>query len=1065
LAQQDTATITGQVTDASGLPLVRASVSVTHRETNVVVRVTSGQDGIYVATPLRIGTYNLAVEAPGFKKVVQENIPLRVQDRLRIDFRLEIGDVTQTVEVAAEAPLLQSESTSLGQVIATRPMSELPLNGRNFIQLIALSTGAYIPQRNNSLYQDFLIGINGNRIQNNNFLLDGVNNNTTDNNQAPILPSPDAIAEFKVQSNLLPAEFGRGLGGTININIKSGTNEFHGVAFEFLRNDKFDANNFFNSGRALPPFQQNQFGGAAGGPLSVPRLYNGHNRTFFFANYQGTRIRKGLTRIFTVPTVDLRAGIFDGVATVFDPDTTRRDAAGNSVRDPFAGNRIPASRFDPIMTRYLGLYPLPSRPGIANNFLLNPKYNDDNDQGDIKIDHTLTSRDMLMFRFSRGDRTFIVPLNVPNVPYNGYFSSNEFLPQVINNRGAALSYSHTFSPRLVNEFRTGFNRLFATVTPRSNGQNLATAFGIRGVPDDRQSNGLSVVSISGFSALGDSFDTRRGQNVYQVLDNMTFISGRHSFKAGFDHRRTQFNLGQGSSPRGAFTYDGVFSQDPGNRSRTGNGFADFLLGYPDSASIGTNVRAGTRVRNYSAFLQDDWKVSSQLTMNIGLRYEYTTPVTEPANRMANFDIGSNSVVLAKPGSLQSRALAEPDLNNFGPRFGLAYQLSPKTVIRTGYGIFYTLEDAGHHNPLFNPPFSASFSFPSNLLTPDSALRPATGFPPVALPADFGGLFLNINGRPRDFPAAYSQQWNFTLDRQFGPIHLETAYVGNKANKLMANRNINQPLPGPGSVNARRLYPGWGSITFQETRGNSIYHSLQVKGEKRFSAGNIFLVSYTFAKAIDDADSTQLSTTSGTGNLQDQRNFRAERSRSFQDVKHRLVASYLYELPFGKGRRYLSGGSRALDLVAGGWQINGITFYQSGRAFTVSSPFDQSNTGSSNIRPDATGISPNLSSDQRSVQRFINAAAFRLPDGFAFGNTSRNVATGPSQTNFDFSVFKDFPLSAESQRKLQFRFEAFNILNHPQFQIPERTFNTPQFGTITSTINDNRDVQLALRLVF
>jgi len=454
IAQQDTATITGQVTDASGLALARASVSVTHRETNVVVRVATGQDGIYVATPLRIGTYNLAVEAPGFKKVVQESIPLRVQDRLRIDFRLEIGDVTQTVEVAAEAPLLQSESTSLGQVIATRPMSELPLNGRNFIQLIALSTGAYIPQRNNSLYQDFLIGINGNRIQNNNFLLDGVNNNTTDNNQAPILPSPDAIAEFKVQSNLLPAEFGRGLGGTININIKSGTNEFHGVAFEFLRNDKFDANNFFNSGRPLPPFQQNQFGGAVGGPLFVPRLYNGHNRTFFFANYQGTRIRKGLTRIFTVPTADLRGGIFDGVATVFDPDTTRTDAGGASVRDPFPGNRIPVSRMDPVMQRYLGLYPLPSRPGIANNFLLNPKYNDDNDQGDIKIDHSLTSRDMLMFRFSRGDRTFIVPLNVPNVPYNGYFSNNEFLPQVINNRGAAFSYSHTFSPRVVNEFRT-----------------------------------------------------------------------------------------------------------------------------------------------------------------------------------------------------------------------------------------------------------------------------------------------------------------------------------------------------------------------------------------------------------------------------------------------------------------------------------------------------------------------------------------------------------------------------------------------------------------------------------
>ena len=802
-AQQDAASITGQVTDPTGLAVTNAVINVTNRETNVSLRVETGADGLYVATPLRIGTYTVDVEAKGFKKTVRDGIPLRVQDRLRLDFRLEVGDLTQTIEVSAEAPLLQSESTSLGQVIATRPVSELPLNGRNFIQLIALSTGAYIPQRNNSLYQDFLIGINGNRIQNNNFLLDGVNNNTTDNNQAPILPSPDAIAEFKVQSNLLPAEFGRGLGGTININIKSGTNEFHGALFEFMRNDKLDANNFFNVGRARPAFQQNQFGGAVGGPIRLPGLYNGRNRSFFFANYQGTRIRRGLTRLFTVPSAELRAGDFSGRATIFDPQTTRTDPSGANVRDPFPGNQVPAARFDPIMRRYIDLYPLPNLPGIANNYILNPKYTDDNDQGDIKIDHNFSSSDTLMFRFSRGDRTFITPLNVPGVAYNGYFAANEYLPQVINNRGAALSYNHIFSPRIINEFRAGYNRLYATVTPRSDGKNLASEFGIKGVPDDVQSNGLTVVGITGFSSLGDSFDTRRGQNVYQVLDNLSIISGRHTFKMGFDHRRTQFNLGQGSSPRGSFTYNGVFSQDPRDRSRTGSPFADFLLGVPDSASIGTNVRGGTRVRNYSAFIQDDWKATGRLTLNIGLRYEYTTPVVEAANRMANFDIAANRLVFAQPGGIRERALAERDLNNFAPRFGLAYQLSSKTVIRTGYGVFHTLEDAGHHNPLFNPPYSASFSFPSNQLTPDTALRPTQGFPPVSLPPNFaeGGQFLNINGRPIEFPAAYSQQWNLTVDRQFGALRVETAYVGNKANKLMANRNINQPPPAAGSVNS------------------------------------------------------------------------------------------------------------------------------------------------------------------------------------------------------------------------------------------------------------------------
>jgi len=1065
VALSQTAQVTGRVNDPNDAAVPGTKVIATNQGTGLKRETVTNDGGYYTIPLLPPGSYELTVQKDGFKPISQSGITLQVEQVARLDFKLEVGATTEIVQVTGAAPLLQSESTSLGQVMATRPVSELPLNGRNFIQLISLTTGAYIPQRNNSLYQDFLIGINGNRIQNNNFLLDGVNNNTTDNNQAPILPSPDAIAEFKVQSNLLPAEFGRGLGGTININIKSGTNNFHGALFEFIRNDKLDANNFFNSGRARPPFQQNQFGGAVGGPILLPKLYNGRDRSFFFANYQGTRIRRGLTRLFTVPSAELRAGDFRGLATIFDPATTRPDASGANVRDPFPNNMIPASRIDPIMRRYLDLYPLPNRPGVANNYILNPKYTDNNDQGDVKIDHNFSSRDALMFRFSRGDRTFVTPLNVPGVPFNGYFAANEYLPQVINNQGAALSYSHTFSSRVINEFRAGYNRLYATVTPRSEGKNLATEFGIRGVPDDLQSNGLTLVSITGFSPLGDSFDTRRGQNVYQVLNNLSIISGSHTFKMGFDHRRTQFNLGQGSSPRGSFTYNGVFSQDPRDRSRTGNPFADFLLGVPDGAAIGTNVRAGTRVRNYSAFIQDDWKATSRLTLNIGLRYEYTTPVVEAANRMANFDIATNRLVLAQPGGIRERALAERDLNNFGPRFGLAYQLSSKTVVRTGYGIFHTLEDAGHHNPLFNPPFSASFSFPSNQLTTDTSLRPAQGFPPVGLPANFaeGGLFLNINGRPVEFPAAYSQQWNFTVDRQFGPVRVETAYVGNKANKLMANRNINQPLPGPGSVNARRPFPGWGNITFQEPRGNSIYHSLQMKAEKRLSMGNIFLVSYTYGKAIDDSDSTQLSTTSGTGNLQDQRNQRAERSRSFQDVRHRLVVSYLWELPFGKGRRFLSGASRALNAAVGGWQINGITFYQSGRAFTINSPFDHSNSGSANIRPDATGISPDLPGDQRSVQRFINPAAFRIPDGFAFGNTGRNVGTGPSQTNFDVSVFKDFPLGEE--RKLQFRFEAFNVMNTPQFQIPERTFNTPQFGTITSTINDNRDIQLALRFVW
>ena len=368
-AQQDTGIITGQVTDATGSVIPSAAILLVNTATNVRTIVTTNADGLFVATPMRIGVYSITVEVRGFKKSVRDNVTLRVQDRLRVDFQLEIGEVTESVVVTSEAPLLQAETTSLGQVIAGKPLSELPLNGRNFIQLIALTPGAYIPQRNNSLYQDFLIGINGNRIQNNNFLLDGINNNTTDNNQAPVLPSLGAIAEFKVHSNLLPAEFGRGLGGTINISLRSGTNDFHGALFHFLRNDHMDANNFFNSGRAKPAFQQNQFGGALGGPVYLPKAYDGRNQTFWFANYQGSRVRKGLTRLFTVPSAAMRAGDFSGLPVIYDPNTT----SGNT-RQPFTGNRVPSSRFDPVMQRYLSLYPLPNRAGAASNYILNPKY-------------------------------------------------------------------------------------------------------------------------------------------------------------------------------------------------------------------------------------------------------------------------------------------------------------------------------------------------------------------------------------------------------------------------------------------------------------------------------------------------------------------------------------------------------------------------------------------------------------------------------------------------------------------------------------------------------------------
>ncbi len=1029
-------------------------------------RVSTSQDGSYTTQPLRIGDYSVTVEAKGFKRAIRENLTLNVQDRLRVSFTLPVGDMQQSIEVVAEAPLLQSDSTSLGQVVDTQKMVDLPLNGRNFIQLITLSTGAYVPQVTNSSYQSTLVSINGNRVENNNFMLDGINNNTTDNNQPPVLPTPDAIAEFKVLTNLLPAEFGRGLGGTIIVNIKSGTNQNHGTVFEFLRNQVFDANPFFNSGRPKVPFQQNQFGFSLGGPVVIPKLYNGRNKTFFFGDYQGTRIRQGLTKVETVPTAAMRAGNFSDFGTIYDPATTTMSGNGY-VRTPFPGSQIPMSRFDSINQNFVPFYPLPnSGPSqfAANNFIFNPKLVNDADQGDVRLDHRFSDKDSFFWSFSISDNTQIAPMNLPGIPYGGYFNDLQLRPQVFRGQHMGLAETHVFSPRLVNEFRIGYNRFFYTASTLSNGVNLGTKFGIPGIPEFGPFlDGLPSVNTTGLTGIGEALLSHRGQNVRQVLDNLSYISGRHAFKFGFDHRRTEFNLRQGSSSEGSFSYTGVFTNDPNTRAG-GSAFADFLLGYPVSSSVGTPLDLGARVHNFSGFAQDDWRASSRLTLNLGVRYEYTTPVFDVNNRLANFNTATNSLVFAQPGGIENRSTVKPDYNNFAPRVGLAYQVAPKTVVRAGYGIFYTLEDSGYHVWANNPPFVISVGLTSDQINPSTSPTPAMGFPPINAGTTLSGRFLNVTARPTNFPAAYSQQWNATVEHQFGSFLFEASYVGNKAIKLLSVLPINNPLPGPGTINARRPYTGWGTISDDGPFGAAMYNGLQSKLEKRLSAGLTFLVSYSYAKALDDSDSINLTTSAGTNQPQNPLNLRAEWGPTFNDVRQRLVASYLYELPVGKGRRWLTNANRALDAVAGGWQINGIWTAETGLPFTIQSPTDTSNTGTANIRPNSTGIKGNLPADQRSILNWLNPAAFVLPVGYAYGNVGRNTATSPGLDNFDLSGFKDFKLT-ERPVILQFRAELFNGLNHPNFGLPGRTFNTASFGVISTTVTNNRDVQFALKLIF
>lgn len=1066
LAQQDTGTIVGTVLDPGGAVVPGATVRLTNIATNISVALTTDSSGVFTSPPLRIGNYRMEVEVSGFKKSIRDGIGLRVQDRLNLDVRLEVGEVTQTVEVTgASDVLLQTQTSSVGQVIETQAIVDLPLNGRNYIQLITLTAGAFVPAPMNTIWNDQFVAINGNRAMLNTFLLDGVNNNTTDNSNPAIIPPPEAIAEFKVQTNAMAAEFGRSAGGAINVSIKSGTNLYHGNVFEFIRNDKLDANNFFNSGRAKPPFRQNQFGFTLGGPISK-------DRTFFFGDFQGTRLRRGRTEVRTVPNLDERLGDFtrSGV-TIYDPLTSRANPNGAGfIRDPFAGNLIPDNRISAAAKKVIALYPRPNVAGVrTNNFIGNSKLSSDTDQFDIRVDHQFSQNDSMFGRVSVSEADHINPGSLETVASGTFrFPSNGSTP----GRGGALGYTHTFSPRLINEVRAGFARLawFGQVfDPATRGAEL---IGIPGVPKTDQTFGLPLFNVSGLESLGDQglLPVVRGKNVFNYLDNLTYIRGKHSFKTGVDVRFTQFNINQPGGPRGNFTFNGVFTRLPAAPAGTGSGTADLLLGYADGATLSNSVTIGVRIRSYSGFFMDDWKVSQKLTLNLGLRYDLVTPPVEAKDRQLAFDLQRGQLVFAKAGSYRDRAFTDVDKNNFAPRVGFAFQATPSTVVRGGYGIFWAFEDNGTFNPAFNYPYRFTVSYPSDQVNPSSAIRLDTGFPSNAL-TEFIPQFASYGSRDFNLRPAYVQQWNLTIERQVHSILLGASYVGNKGTQLARLKQVNQPVPGAGGVNTRRPYQGFGSINNLESSGNSIYHGLLLKAEKRFTRGLSFLGSYTYSKAIEDSGSPALDSipSAGSDAPQDPRNLRLERGLSPHDVRQRFVYSGVYELPFGRGKTFMKDASSVADAFLGGWQLNGVVTLQTGRHFTFSNSVDQSNTGSSNARANAAR-DPRLPKSQRTLQRFFDTSAITLPAQFTYGNAGRNTGEGPGQVNMDLSLFKSFFFGRDNSghfrpNELQFRVEAFNVSNTPQFQNPNRILGTSQFGSITDLVNSPRQIQFALKFFF
>ncbi len=1066
--QVDTATIVGTLHDSSGAVIVGGTVTATATDTGIKTTARTDSTGNYVVTPLRIGNYSVSVEATGFKTETHTGIVLQVQDRLRVDFTMQVGSVNEVVNIESELPVVETETSALGDVVTSQQVTDLPLNGRDFTQLATLTTGVIkitessgsingaTSQTNGNAGGAF--AVNGTRGNLNNFMLDGIDNNSNDNAGNILQTNVDAIQEFKIQTSDYSAEFGRSGGAVINATIKSGTNQFHGTAFDFLRNDVLDARNFFEPADSpKAPFRQNQFGGTLGGPIR-------RNKTFFFMDYQGTRAGTSNPDISTVPTAAEIGGNFNGVTTIFDPNSTQM-VNGNVVRTPFPGNIIPSQMLDPISHAVAQLYPAPNIPGAtANNYVIDASGNLQIDQMDVRGDHAISDRQQIFARFSLSQEDRFVRPPLPGLADGGSYGTGNYIDDT---RGAAVGYTFTISPTMVNEYRMGFNRSHYVDNKPSYGQNYPPAgLDVPGVPNNSVVNGLTLFSPSGFHRLGEPgyTPTTSTSQEFQYGDTLSIVHGKHSIKAGAELRWSQFNLFQIGQPRGSFSFSGQFTADsPSSGDGTGNGLADMLLGDPIFSTISTLTYFGNRQQTYGGFIQDDYKLSRTLTLNLGLRYDYTTPIKEAHNQQANFDFATGQLVAAGQNGA-SAGLVNADKTDFAPRIGLAWNPIKNTVIRAGYGRFFSYQEIRTGDPLqlaYNLPFFYQPAFASDGATP--VLTVSGGFPPLnPSQAVDASVTASGSGVGSHLHAPVLDEWNFNIQHQLPDnILLEAAYVGSKSTHLQVLLDPNQdPTPGPGDIQSRRPYPQYSGFTDIVNRGNSTFHALEIKAEKRLSQGLMFLSSFTFSKSIND----QPEICCNGPFPQNSYNVAAERGPSDFDQRFRWVSSFDYLLPLGKGQRYLNS-SRAADLVLGGWHLGGIFTWHSGFYFSPTMGYDPSNTGSQGLlRTDRT-CNGSLPSGQRSVNLWFDTSCFPLPSGYAFGNSGKNVLVGPGMVDADMSLRKLFAVT--ERFRLEFRAEFFNALNHPIFQQPDGyiTDGPGATGVITATAATQREIQLALKLLF
>jgi hypothetical protein len=1047
-AYAQTGAVTGTVTDVAGAVLPGVLITVTNQATNAERTFVTDERGDYNIPLLPLGTYRIEAALTGFKTAVAENIEVNVDDRLRIDLLLQVGEVAERIVVTEAAPLVQSETSSVGIVIDNQNVVGLPLNGRQFEALAQLVPGSLSAAPDSAL--GFRGGFNamGARETANSNMLDGLDNNDPAINNFTLRPILDAIQEFKVLANSYSAEFGRGGGAQVIVSTKSGTNEFHGGAWEFLRNDKLDARDFFNKedAGAKPPFRRNQFGAMSGGPIV-------RDRTFYFLAYEGIRRRQQFTSLQPVPPEAFRRGDFSASPTpIRDPE--------NRIGPTFPGNVIPSARIHPIARAILdrGSFPLPTpgRAANANNFVAVNPYPHNVDQYNVRFDHHVNGANALFGRYGITRDALVTPCaaNGQTACIPG-FAHND----VTHAQSLSIVDTHIFSPKTILEVRAGFNRQRQSRIPLSSENvDISSEFGIPASSDPKDFGHPSIV-ITGVGGIGDRGFQNRAGTTGQIAASVHYTAPSHSIRAGVDLRRILFFAG--SNVRETLRFSGTW---------TGNGFADFLLGLPSQTTRDpTDSFRYHIVDSYDWFIQDDYIVSNRLTFNLGLRYEYNTPDVEKRNRLAQLNVVTGRYEIAGQDGA-ARALYNPDKNNFGPRFGFAFRPhgSGRSVLRGGYGIFYDLAIVGG-NLFFvrtGPPFQKPETFDAGIVP--AALTLSDPFPTARLTAS--PIFDSPAIDP-GFRDAYIQQWNFGYQRELPQNTLiELTYVGNKGTRLVKTVDVNQAFPVAGltqpPVQARRPRPEYGAVPVLQSSGSSIYHGLLGRIQHRFSSGVSLLTSYTYGHAIDDS--------TGGNVAQDARNLKADRGSSDFDARQRLVVSYIFELPFGRSKRFGKEWGSVLNTLFGGWEFSGIGTFQSGRPIFVQlSPSNQnSNTGSTRDRPDIgyvveenrivhTDVDPVI---QNRVDKtmYLNAAAFTTPSRGSFGNAPRNYFDGPGTNNFDLMVGKNF---SKEGLKIQFRAEFFNAFNHPSFNQPNRNPDSQSFGTITSTLLQNRQIQFGLKLTY